>query len=66
MAWTQADLDALDAAIALGTKTIQYADKLVTYPSISEMLMARKAISDALSGPNATGGRTTLVTFDRG
>ena len=54
MAWTQADLDAIDRAIAAGEKVVQYADRRVEYRSIQELLAARNAMKG-----NVTGGPTT-------
>ncbi len=48
MAWTATDLTRLEAAIARGEKTVQFADRSVTYRSLQEMLEARKVIADAL------------------
>ncbi len=43
MAWTQADLDALEAAIAdgRGAKQISFQDQTVQFGSVSEMLALR-------------------------
>ena len=48
MAWTQTDLDALDAAIASGERTVQYDDRSVTYRSPEEQLHVRAVIKRAL------------------
>lgn len=56
MAWTQADLDALDASIALGAKKVRYADgREVEYRSLREMKGLREDIKASLTG---TGVRT--------
>lgn len=56
MAWTQDDLDALDAALALGAKEVRYADgRQVVYRSVSEMMGIRESIKNAITG---TGVRT--------
>ena len=39
--FTQAQIDALTTALASGVTTVRYADKTVTYGSISEMLRLR-------------------------
>ncbi len=49
MALTQADLDALDAAIAKGEQSVSFGDRTVTYRSVSEMLRARAAIAQQLA-----------------
>lgn len=68
MAFTTADLAAIDAAIASGELTIRSADgKTVTYRSMSELLQARSTINAALaaqSGPSRSGGpRHLLASF---
>jgi hypothetical protein len=37
MAWTQAQIDALEDAIATGVQTVKHGDKTVTYASLDEM-----------------------------
>ena len=37
MAWTTAERDALQAAIAKGIQTVTYNDRTVTYQSLSDM-----------------------------
>jgi hypothetical protein len=44
LAWTQTDLDKLEAAIATGARRVKYADKEVEYQSIDDMLKARDMI----------------------
>ena len=53
MAFTQLQLEALDKAIAEGTLTVKYGDKLVTYRSLEEMLKIRNLMQDELN-PDAT------------
>jgi len=64
MAFTQAQLDALEAAIASGQLKVQYQDKSVTYASLDEMLRLRNLIKDELAGPSAT-DRCTRAVFSR-
>ena len=45
MAWTQTDLDAIEAAISSGELTVQYLDKRITYRSITELQTARRMIA---------------------
>lgn len=49
MAFTSADLDAINAAIARGERTVQFADRSVTYRSIDELLQARAVIAASLA-----------------
>ncbi len=44
MAFTQAQLDALESAIAQGALEVQYSDKRVRYRSLDEMLRLRDAM----------------------
>lgn len=49
MAWTQAQLDALDAAIAQGARQVQYADRAITYSSMAEMMDLRQRMADEIA-----------------
>ncbi len=48
MAFTQSQLDALDKAIASGTKQVMYGNKLVMYNSVNEMLRVRALMAKEL------------------
>lgn len=48
MAWTQQQLEAIEAAIASGELTVRFADRTITYRSIDDLLRARAVIKDAL------------------
>lgn len=54
MAFTSADLDAVDRAIASGELTVRTNDRLVTYRSMAELAQARAAISAALAAQSAS------------
>lgn len=64
MAYTQAQLDGLDAAIASGTLRVSYEGKTVEYRSMDELLRARNIVAAAI----APGRRPSHVNpiFDRG
>ena len=47
--YTQADLDAIDAAIKSNTKTIRFQDQSKTYRSIEEMMETRAFIYSQLN-----------------
>ncbi|MBV6287482.1 phage head-tail joining protein [Pseudomonas aegrilactucae] len=64
MAYTQKHLDAVEAAIARGEKTVRYADRTVEYRSVDELLQARDVIRTSLS--NATGPRSRVVRLSHG
>ena len=49
MAFTQADLDAVDRAIASGELTVRTNDRSVTYRSFAELRDARSLIASALA-----------------
>ena len=61
MAFTQAQLDALETAIASGTLEVRYGDKTVRYQSTSDMIKARDLIRDQLNSTSAT--QKTRATF---
>lgn len=48
MAFTSADLAAVEAALASGELSVQYADRRVQYRSIDELMRARETISKEL------------------
>lgn len=54
MAWTQADIDALEAALKTGVLTVHYADRSVTYRSLAEMLQLRATMKDTVLGAAGT------------
>jgi hypothetical protein len=62
MAFTQADLDAIRAAIAQGVSTVTIDGRTVTYRSVNELLSAEQRISAALSGRP----RQTLIVASKG
>jgi hypothetical protein len=66
MAYTQAQLDALDAAIARGVLEVQNGQERVKYRSLAEMRQTRRVIADELAG-RATGVPSVLYpTTGRG
>lgn len=66
MAWTQAQLDAIDAAIAQGTRVVEYEGKRVEYLSLTEMITVRRLIRVEL-GLDKSGESTRIKTdFSKG
>jgi hypothetical protein len=63
MAFTQADLDAVEAAITSGATSVQFSDRLVVYRSVSELLKARATIAAAL---NTAAPRHVLGVANKG
>lgn len=55
MAYTQADIIALDKAIASGALRVKHADRDVTYRSLDEMLRTRDLIAQQIA-PEDNGG----------
>lgn len=56
MALTQADLDALDLAIASGELTVSYSGRTVTYQSTQSLLRARQHVASVLRAQTCTSG----------
>ena len=50
--WTQSDLDALEAAIKKGVRSVSYASGRVDYHSLDEMLRLRAIMRDEISTPS--------------
>jgi len=53
MAWTQADLDEIEKAIASGTRIVRLDNRIVEYHSIKQLLDARDAIKKSLDDEKA-------------
>lgn len=64
MAFTQAQLNAIETGIAAGTTSVSYEGKSVTYRSLDEMLRIRAIIRSALGLVEPP--VTVLVSHDRG
>lgn len=62
MAFVQADLDAIRAAIAKGELSVTLDGRTVTYRSIAELLLAEQRIVGALS----VRPRQTLIVASKG
>ncbi|MGL4963177.1 MAG: phage head-tail joining protein [Inquilinus sp.] len=67
MAFTQAFLDALDAAIASGTESVNYDGKAIKYRSLDELLRARAIVAaDLQRQAGLVPARTNYASFSRG
>lgn len=55
MAWTQTDLDAINAAIATGARRVRFQTHEVEYQSVGELLRARDAIAAEINGSSGCG-----------
>ena len=66
MAFTEEQLIALEAAIAQGVKRDEYADKVVEYPSLKDMLALRDVIRTELGLINSFSGNRKLASYNKG
>jgi hypothetical protein len=64
VAWTQAEIDTLKAAIASGVLSVAYSDRTVTYKSTDDQLKALALMEREVQGANAVGFR--LAAVDKG
>jgi len=49
MAWTQADLDAIERAIANGTTEVQFGDRTIKYRSLTQLQRIRSQIMQEIN-----------------
>ncbi|MCU0909805.1 MAG: hypothetical protein MUE98_00230 [Rhodobacteraceae bacterium] len=67
MSYTQAQLDALDAAIASGVLSAEYDGKRLTYRSMAELISARNTVAKGLAAQaGSLVTRHVNPVFDRG
>ena len=59
MAFTQTDLDNIDAAIASGHRVVHAEGRRVEYGSVDDMLRARAHIAGQIAAASGTGAGTT-------
>lgn len=62
MAYTQADLDRLDAAIASSSLEVQYGDRRIRYRSMDELIAARNHVASQLAAAVATAAGNRQAT----
>ena len=66
MAWQQADLDTLDAAIARGVKSVTYADgRKIDYHSLDEMRRLRSDMKAEIGAAASQVSPRTRVVIGR-
>jgi len=63
--WTQADLAAIEAAIATGARRVRFQTHEVEYQSMADLFKARDAIRDALCKPEA-GSNVLFAEYGNG
>jgi hypothetical protein len=68
MAWTQADIDLLKAAMAAGrgVRTLTFADQSVTFHDIDEMLKLLSVMEHDVAAQSATPQHYRLVATRKG
>lgn len=66
MAWTQADLDALDKAIKSGARRVRRGDRDVEYRDLGEMLRVREMIRADLGLTEQNGISVQFVGHSKG
>ena len=67
MAYTQAQLDALQAALASGTLRVQYEDRMITYRDLDEIRQAIQIVQGELAGQAGTPRYTrSYASFRKG
>jgi hypothetical protein len=60
---TQAEIDALEAAMKSGVLRVRFADRDITYRSQSEMAQQLKVMKDQFSGAPSSGPRFSQASF---
>lgn len=63
MAWTQAELDALKSAYAMGVTRVEYEGKVTTYPSGSDLLRRIREIEAEIAA--GAGNKKPVAGFAR-
>lgn len=64
--YTEADRVALKRAIAQGAKTVQFADRIVTYRSIDDLLKALIVVEASLNNTTPIVARQTRMQTRKG
>lgn len=66
MAYTEADLIAVRAALLKGERSVQYADRAVTYRSVEELQKVEAAILRELATATRTRSKQVYVVASKG
>jgi hypothetical protein len=66
MAFTNDQLSKIESAIAQGALTVKYADRLVTYHSVNEMMRLRDTMRAELGVSVAAGARMRRISLATG
>jgi len=66
MPWAQSDLDALDAAIKTGARSVRVGERQVMFHSLDEMLKLRAVMKESVAAQaGARSGRCSLAVFSK-
>jgi len=66
MAYTQTQLDALEAAIAQGALSVQFGERKITYHSLAEMTSLRDTMRSELGVAKPAGSRSRIIQIKTG
>lgn len=66
MAWTQADIDALKAALAKGEARVRFADREVAYRSVEEMRSALALMQAEVNAATGTARPRQRYLYQQG
>lgn len=66
MAFTQADLDAIETALKSGELRVRLGDKEVQYRTLDDLIRARAIIASELSGTSRSGMLRIKMHTDKG
>lgn len=61
MPYSQSELDALNSAIALGSRSLQYQDRKTEFRSLAEMLALKRIMEAELSGAVPSNSRNRIL-----
>ncbi|MGZ4953565.1 MAG: phage head-tail joining protein [Methylobacter sp.] len=66
MAFTQTQLNALEAAIAQGALSVQFGERRITYHSLDEMIRLRDTMRSELGVAKPAGSRSRIINIATG
>jgi hypothetical protein len=66
MAFSQAQLTALETAIAQGALTVRMGERMITYQSMSDMLKLRDTMRAELGVETPSSARSRIITIPTG
>ncbi len=66
MAFTESQLTALETAIAKGVLSVQYADRRITYQSLTEMIKLRDVMRAEIGVAMPAGAKSRVINIATG